>query len=239
MIKPLFATLVLITTPIAAQNSASTATPPQIAVASRGEVKVNPDKATIQISVQTRSATAAAAAAENASKQKAVIDALKVLGLKDADISTSGYTVNPEQRYEPNKEPVVVAYTVTNSLSVEVKSLKLVGPVIDASLAKGANMVNSLQFSSSNTDNARRAAIGLAIEHAKADAEAAAKAAGGSLGGLLEVSIGAYYSPPPRPFAIEARSAMAKADDQTPINPGEQTVSVDVSTRWLYFGPGR
>lgn len=237
--KRLFVALTLITTPVFAQNNANIATPPQIAVASRGEVKVTPDKATIQISVQTRATTAAAAATENASKQKAVIDAMKALGLKDADISTSGYTVNPEQRYEPNKEPVVVAYTVTNSLSVEVKSLKLVGPVIDASLAKGANMVNSLQFSSSNTDNARRTAIALAIEHARADADVAAKAAGGSLGGLLEVSIGAYYAPPPRPFAMEARVAMAKADDQTPVNPGEQTVSVDVSTRWLYVGPGR
>ncbi len=238
MIKRLFVALAMIATPVLAQNNANIATPSQISVASRGEVKVNPDKATIQISVQTRSATAAAAATENASKQKAVIDALKALGLKDADISTSGYTVNPEQRYEPNKEPVVVAYNVTNSLSVEVKSLKLVGPVIDASLAKGANMVNSLQFSSSNTDNARRTAIALAIEHARADAEAAAKAAGGSLGGLLEVSIGAYYPPPPRPFAMEARAAMAKSDE-TPINPGEQTVSVEVNTRWLYLGPGR
>lgn len=233
--KRLFAALALISAPLGAQNTATIATPPQISVASRGEVKVNPDRATIQISVQTRSATAAAAATENAAKQKAVIDALKALGLKDTDISTSGYTVNPEQRYEPNKEPVVVAYTVTNTLSVEVKNLKQVGPVIDASLAKGANMINSLQFSSSNTDSARRTAIALAIEHARADAEAAAKAAGGSLGGLLEVTIGAYYPPPPRPFAMEARVAMKASDDQTPINPGEQTVSVDVNTRWEYL----
>ena len=39
---------------------------PQIAVAARGEIKVTPDRANIQISVQTRAATAAAAANENA-----------------------------------------------------------------------------------------------------------------------------------------------------------------------------
>jgi uncharacterized protein YggE len=237
--RRIFALFALISTPLMAQNGATIATPPQISVASRGDVKVDPDRATIQISVQTRSATAAAAATENANKQKAVVDALKALGLKDTDISTSGYTVNPEQRYEPNKEPVVVAYTVTNTLSVEVKSLKLVGPVIDASLAKGANMINSLQFSSSNTDSARRTAIALAIEHARADAEAAAKAAGGSLGGLLEVTIGAYYPPPPRPFTMGATAAMKASDVETPINPGEQTVSVDVNTRWEYLGARR
>jgi len=221
-------------TPLMGQNIATIATPPQIAVASRGEVKVNPDHATIQISVQTKAATAAAAASENASKQKAVIDALHALGLKDSDISTSDYSVNPEQRYEPNKEPTVVGYNVTNTLSVEVSALKMVGPVIDAALAKGANMINSLQFSASNTESARRSAIALAIQRARADAEAAAKAAGGSLGGLLEVTIGAYYAPPPRPFDMKVRTAMAASADQTPINPGEQTVSVDINTRWVY-----
>ncbi|MEO7368478.1 MAG: SIMPL domain-containing protein [Gemmatimonadaceae bacterium] len=232
--KPIFVFLVALSTPLMAQNATTIATPPQIAVASRGEIKVNPDHATIQISVQTKAPSAAAAAAENASKQKAVIDALRALGLKDSDISTSDYSVYPEQRYEPNKEPTVVGYNVNNTLSVEVSALKMVGPVIDAALAKGANMISSLQFSASNTEAARRSAIAMAIQRARGDAETAATAAGGSLGGLLEVTIGAYYAPPPRPFDMKVRSAMAASAEQTPINPGEQTVSVDINTRWVY-----
>src|SRR5512141_455150 len=85
--KRIFAVFALISQPLMAQNSPTIATSPQISVASRGEVKVNPDRATIQISVQTKSPTAAVAASENATKQKAVIDALKALGLHDADIS--------------------------------------------------------------------------------------------------------------------------------------------------------
>ena len=228
----------LFSAPLLAQNSATIVTLPQVSVSSHGEVKVSPDHATIRTSVQTRASTAATAASENASKQKAVITALRALGLSDADISTSDYTVIPEQRFEQNKEPVVVGYTVTNTLSVEVTSLRTVGPVIDAALANGANMITSLQFSASNTDVARRTAIAMAIEHARADADAAAKAAGGSLGGLLEINIGAYYSPPPRPFEMRARTT-AMASDQTPISPGEETVSVDITTRWGYLGPAR
>jgi len=41
---------------------------PQIVVTGRGAVKVSPDRATIQVSVQTRASTAATAAAENANK---------------------------------------------------------------------------------------------------------------------------------------------------------------------------
>jgi len=227
--------LMLISAPVLAQNTGIIPPIPQISVSSRGEVKVNPDRATIQISVQTKGATAAAAAADNASKQKAVIDALRALGLGDKDISTSDYSVTPEQRYEPNKEPTVVGYNVTNTLSVEVASLKMVGPVIDAALAKGANMITSLQFSSSNTEAARRQAITIAVQRARGDAEAAARAAGGSLGALLEVSIGGYSSPPPRPFDMKVASTAMRAQVETPVDPGEQTISADVTTRWGFL----
>jgi uncharacterized protein len=205
---------------------------PQITVATHEEAHVTPDRATIQISVQTTAPTANAAAAENAAKQAAVIRALRALGLGDDQISTTNYNIYPEQRYEPNKEPTVVGYNVTNTLSVEVRKLSQIGSVIDATVAKGANMVTSLQFFASNTEDARRTIIASAVQKARLDAEAAARAAGGTVGELLEISIGAYSPPSPRPML---RVSAAMADQaQTPINPGEQTLSVDVNTRWQF-----
>lgn len=233
MKRLLFAALALISTPVLAQQGDINALTPQIAVGARGEVKVVPDRATIQISVQTRAATAAAAAAENATKQKAVIDALRALGIAANDIGTSGYNVYPEQRYEPNKEPVVVGYNVTNTLSVELKSIALVGKAIDTALAKGANMITSLQFYASNTEAARQEAIAIAVRKARSDAEAAARAAGGSISGLLEINIGAYSPPPPRPMEMKRDMAMA-AQAETPISAGDQTLTVDISTRWRF-----
>jgi uncharacterized protein YggE len=206
---------------------------PQIAVTGRGEVKVSPDRATIQVSVQTRAVTAAAAAAENATRQQAVLGALRALGLAKDQLSTVNYNVYPEQRYEQGKEPVIVAYNVTNTILVDVRKLDQVGPVIDAALSHGANMITSLQFYASNTEAARRSAIATAIEIARADAEAAARAAHGSLGTLLEINIGAYLPPPPRPLMMVRAAATAQAD--TPINPGEETLSVEVSTRWRFI----
>lgn len=224
--------------PLSAQQSA-TSTPidaiPQISVSARGEIRVAPDRATIQISVQTKAATAAAAANENATKQKAVFDAIRALGLDSDQLSTINYSVFPEQRYEPNREPVITGYNVTNTLLVDVKKLSQVGPVIDAALSKGANMITSLQFYASNTEDARRTAIASAVRKARLDAESAAVAAGGSVGGLLEVSVGAYSPPPPRPM-IMARAALAGGQADTTINPGEETLSVDVNTRWRFIG---
>src|SRR6202162_2119048 len=192
---------------------------PQIAVTGRGEVKVSPDRATIQVSVQTRATTAAAAAAENATKQQSVLAALRALGLGTDQLSTINYNVYPEQRYEQGKEPVVVAYNVTNTVLADVRKLGQVGPVIDAALSHGASMITSLQFYASNTESARRTAIASAIEKARADAEVAARAAHGSLGTLLGIDIGSYSPPPPRPMMMGKMAGAPQAE--TPINPGE------------------
>lgn len=233
----LWALLIAIIAPLTAQSQDSRATIepiPQIAVTGRGEVKVSPDRVTIQVSVQTRAASAAAAGSENATRQQSVLTALRALGFQNDQLSTINYNVYPEQRYEQGKEPVIVAYNVTNTILVDVRKLDQVGPVIDAALSHGANMIASLQFYASNTETVRRSAIATAIEKARADAEAAARAAHGSLGSLLEINIGAYSPPPPRPMMMARVAGGVAQMDSTPINPGEETLSVEVSTRWRF-----
>lgn len=228
-----FLAAVLILTPFSLQSQDSNPSVPQIAVTARSEIKVSPDRASIQISVQTRAATAAAAANDNATKLNAVLNALRALGLSNDQLSTLNYNVYPEQRYEQGKEPEVVAYNVTNTILADVRKLNQVGPVIDAALSHGANMITSLQFYASNTEAARRTAIASAIEKARQDADVAARAAHGTLGTLLEVSIGAFSPPPPRPLAMMRAGVAAQAD--TPINPGDETLTVEVSTRWRFI----
>jgi uncharacterized protein len=233
----LFVALLALLAPLSVQSQdilPTTASVSQIVVVGHGEVKVSPDRASIQISVQTRAPTAAAASAQNATSQQAVLNALRTLGLGNDQLSTANYNVSPEQRYQEGKDPVIVGYSVTNTILVEVRKLTQVGAVIDAALSHGANMINSLQFFSSNTEVARRTAIAQAIEKARADADAAARAAHGALGGLLELNIAAYATNPPRPMVM-FRAAAGAAQADTPINPGEDTVTVDVSTRWRFL----
>jgi hypothetical protein len=128
-----------------------------------------------------------------------------------------------------------VGYNVTNTLSLELKSTDLVGRAIDAALANGANMINSLQFYASNTESARQEAIALAVRKARSDADAAARAAGGTITGLLELTVGSFYAPPPRPIELRAKGVVASAPAMdTPITAGDQTVAVDITTRWQF-----
>ncbi|MGH7625301.1 MAG: SIMPL domain-containing protein [Gemmatimonadaceae bacterium] len=226
----------LLAVPLAAQQTASPTSRPgpraDIVASAQGETKVTPDRATIDIGVQTRATTATAASAENARKQRAVIDAIRALGVADAQISTANYNVSPEQVYEPNKEPRITGYTVSNSVRVDVHKIDQLGAIIDAALAKGANNINSLNFYSSNESDARRTALAAAIASARGDAQAMAQAAGGTLGDLIEASSSPTYTPqPPIPFRA---MAMGKAES-TPISPGEQTLTVMVTTRWHFI----
>ena len=220
-----------------AQNDATRLELPQISVTGHGESKLTPDRANVQISVQSRAVTAAAAATDNAKMQGAVIASVKALGIGDEQISTSGFNVSPEQKYEPNKPPIITGYVVTNTVVVEVRKVSQVGAVLDAALSHGANVISGLSFFSSNTEAARRSAIAAAVASARGDAETAAKAAGGSLGTLLEIGLGSYSPPVPRPMMMRGAVSAASMQADTPISPGQETISADVSARWRFI-PG-
>jgi uncharacterized protein YggE len=210
---------------------------PQIVTSGQGEVRIAPDRATISIGVQTRAATAAEAAAQNSRKQRAVIDAIKAKGVPAEQISTSGFNVIPETRYdrEGQAAPRTTSYLVVNMVTVELRRIDLVGPVLDAVLASGANQINSLSFSVANADSARRAALAIAVAKSKADADVMARAAGGSLGPLLELSA-VDIGMPPRPMMRRMDVAMgAVAQESVPVEAGQEVVRASVTARWQFL----
>ena len=222
---------------VAGAQSASPATPgmpPSLVSSGQGEAKVTPDRVSVLVNVQTRASTAAAAAAENARLTTSVLGALGKLGLSKDQLSTEGYSAYPELRYDrEGGSPQVTGYVVTNSVRAESKRVEQAGQIIDAALAAGANLINSLSFYASSIDEPRRQAIALAVSSARADAEAMAQAAGGRLGNLLELSTQGPTVPPRPMFDVAARGKAAMAE-QTPINPGQQTVNVFVTARWQF-----
>lgn len=231
-----FLGLGLFITPLSAQIDANKAPErPFISVSAQGSTKVTPDRATVQIGVQTRAATAAAASAENARVAQRVIAAVKAIGIGAEQISTVNYSVNPEYRHIADRSPEVTGYTVHNTVVVEVRQIEQVARVIDASLGSGANMINSLDFYASNTEEARRAALAAAIEKARLDAEVIARSAGGTLGGLAEASVGAYMIPMRRENVQIMRLDMAQAAPSTPVEPGTELLTVQVLTRWYFL----
>ncbi|HXT18105.1 MAG TPA: SIMPL domain-containing protein [Gemmatimonadaceae bacterium] len=238
MHKSLFVSIavVLFASAPARSQVATTAAPPnvsQIITTGTGEAHVVPDRATIYLGVQSRAATAAAAGADNARRQKAILDTLRTLGLGSDQLSTINYSVSPEMQYNPNGgSPRVTGYVVNNTVRAQLRRIDDVGRAIDAALAKGANEISSLEFTSSKADSVRRAALAEAVTNARSDAEALARAAGGSLGSLIEISTANASI---RPVMQVSAPMMAKAASPTPVEPGEQSVSASVTARWSFI----
>ena len=214
-------------------------TVPQVITNGQGEAKIVPDRARLEVSVQTRAATAAAAGSDNARKQQAVLDALRKMGFGSDQLSTVNYNLYPEMRYDQSgQNPKVTGYVATNTVRVEIRDIGMIGKAIDATLEAGANMISSLSFYPSNTDTARRTALAEAVARARDDADAVAKAAGGSVGALLEITT-TDFRPPIVYNRVLAEASMAgKMAGPTPVEPGEQTVTATVTVRWA-FVPGR
>jgi uncharacterized protein len=205
--------------------------PPTVNTTGHAEVTIPPDRATLLVAVQTQASTAAAAAADNARRTRAVLDTLHALGLSKDQTGTLGYTVSPRYTYDKGNAHVV-GYEAQNTVKVELKVIADVGKVIDASLAAGANNISSLQFTASNVDSARRDALSRATIQARGDAEAMAKAIGGSLGPPVELTTqtdgGVRFAP-----GVMRLNAVAVNDaPPTPVDAGPLTVSATVHGRW-------
>ena len=210
---------------------------PQIVTTAHGEVRVAPDKATISVGVQTRAATAAEAAAQNSRKQRAIIDAVRAKGVPAEQIATTSFNVIPETRYDREGQaiPRTLSYLVSNVITVDLRRVDLVGPVIDAALGAGANQIHSLNFGVANADSARRASLALAVARSRADADVMARAAGGSLGTLIELMATEFFMPQPRQVMMTMKAA--EADASVPVEPGQESIRATVTARWQ-FVPG-
>ena len=100
--------------------------------------------------------------------------------------------------------------------------------MLDALVRAGVNKINNVQFSIKDPKLALDKARKDAIREARNKAEGMADAAGVKLGPLLSINEGSRGgNPRPVNYALESRAS--SFDSATPINAGDQTLSVTVS----------
>ena len=197
----------------------------RLSVTGEGQSATQPDMATISLGVSTEAATAQEAMAQNATRQQAVIDALKAEGIEARDIQTSGLNLSPRMVFAEGQPPKLSGYTAQNMVTVRVRDLARLGPVLDKLVETGANEINGIGFAREDMEAARDEARARAIAEARRRAEQMAGAAGMRLGALRALS-DAPVAEGPRPMMMRAE---AKAADATPIEAGELSVTAQVS----------
>ena len=193
-----------------------------------GEVKAEPDMASISLGVQTEAPTAARAMADNARRMSQVVAALRSAGIDGKDIQTSGLNLSAQYDYQPNLPPKLRGYQASNQVSITVYDLGKLGPTLDAVVAVGANQINGVSFGLKDPQAAEDAARVKAVKALQSRAQLYAGATGLRPLRLVNLSEGGGYAPqPPRPLAMLRMSA--EAAPSTPVEAGQLTVRVDVS----------
>jgi uncharacterized protein YggE len=205
-----------------------------LVVQGAGEVRVKPDIARLDLGVQTQNADSTKAAQENAARTDAVVKAIRATGVAESDIQTSGYSIFPQYENQPGKNPTITGYQVSNTVRVTVRKIGDTGKAIDAATKAGANFGGGISFDVNDADKQKALdeALAKAVADARRKATTLAKAAGVS--DITLVSIEEGSGSPIRPPYPVARMEMAKADVETPISPGEQSLTASVTLRYAF-----
>ncbi|MDZ4371424.1 MAG: SIMPL domain-containing protein [Phenylobacterium sp.] len=196
-------------------------------LAANGEVRVEPDMATITLGVMTEGKTAAEAMSANAQRMNAVMASLKKAGIAERDIQTSNLNLSPQYRYEQNQAPILTGYQASNQVTIQVQDLKRLGAAVDASVNAGANQVHGIAFGLKDPTTAENAAREAAVKALAAKADLYARATGHRIQRLVSLSEGGGYAPQP-PMPMMAMRAEMK-DSGTPVAGGELRVRIDVT----------
>ena len=231
LLLTLAATTAMAASPASAQVAAPVFAQPvsgtRLDISATGEVSRVPDVAVISAGVVTRSATAVAALAENATRMERVRAALKRAGIADRDIQTSTVSLNPDYRYAENQPPQLTGYSATNTVNVRFRDIKATGKILDALVAEGANQINGPSLTIDKPEAALDEARTRAIANGRARAELYARSLGMRIVRLLSVSETGGYGGGPVPMM--ARGAIAQMDAKTEVVPGKQQLQVSVN----------
>lgn len=212
-----------------AQAANPTSTPlrgTKVSVVGDAVVQAQPDTAILTISVVTQARRALDAQQDNATKSDAVVKALKNAAGADAEVKTSGYSVQPQRVYREGQPPTITGYEARNTVTVTMSDLKKIGNVIDIASQTGANDIAGISFTLKQDRAAREQALAEATREAMNKAQALARALGGRVVRVVEVQEEGFQRPPVPVYQAEA--FMAKRDSvATPVELG----SLEIASR--------
>ncbi len=215
-------------------TAAEISTDNTITASGTGSVIGTPDRAQISLAVETENPDVRLAQAENSVRMTKVMNSLTHAGIPEDALKTTGYNIYPV--YDEIKSPFgqkIVAYRVTNTLTVTLHDVNRTGEVIDIGVANGINQASSIQFllSDEQSQVLRTEALKEATMRAAADARTVAEALGVGIASVKSVDIGGGYTP--ILFQNYARNDSGAGSASTPIQPGEVTVTATVTVTYL------
>ncbi|PSO44825.1 MAG: hypothetical protein BRC22_01975 [Parcubacteria group bacterium QH_9_35_7] len=199
-------------------------------VSASGEVKAKPDKATLNVGVETSSTTVEAAQDKNTSTTNKLISELKNLGIEEKNIKTENYRVDPEYDYSEG-ERERVGYNVSQNINLELNDTDMASKVINMAGKVGATDIDNLQYDIQDPEQLKQKARKKAIKKAKRKAKMIAGKLGGRLGSVK--SYQEQQEKDYRPVRESFSMGRGGRDSAKPkLEPGTNKVSVSVNLEY-------
>ncbi|MEP7112968.1 MAG: SIMPL domain-containing protein [Ilumatobacteraceae bacterium] len=199
-----------------------------ITVSGEGKVTVRPDTASLSLGVQSIRPTASDALNRTNASAAALIAALKVAGVGDDDIATSGLSIYPQYGSTNN---AITGYQASNNVTVTVRNITEVGGLIDVvATATGDSIsIGGVSFFVDDTEAVIGMARADAIKNALKRAGEYAAAAGVSVGSVQEISEASISSVVPQMYRTASMAKFGGGGSPTPIEGGTQDLTVSVT----------
>ncbi len=202
---------------------------PQNTIMINGEGKVmgKPDVAVVEIGLLTEKADVASAQKDNTEKMNNLIAEVKKLGVKEEDIQTTQYQIYPKYDY-PDGKSVLTGYTVAQSVTLKIRELAKISPVLAKVGEVGVNQVSGLTFTIDKPEALKAEARAKALADAKDKAEVLASSLGVKL--LRVVSFNESTPNPPLNFNYRTMTGEGMGGGGTPL-PEIQSGSLEVEVQ--------
>ncbi len=183
-----------------------------ITVSGTGFAEIEPDLATLRMSIIAREPTLDAAQNRAANIAGKVLEMADRLGIARDQVDTTGASVRPDYRWNRDKEEQELrGYIAERQIAVKIDDLKKLGAVVEGAVSAGVNQVSPPQLDSSKRKETYRRALRAAAEDAKANAMLLAVTLDARLGPVISINTAATAPGPPVPHAAGMRLNMAEA----------------------------
>ena len=202
-------------------------TPSTVSASGEGVVHAIPDRAWITISAESRAANPREAQQRNTEAMTPVLDKLKGAGVAAEAVRTVAYDLQQEWDYVNNRR-ISRGYVARNSVEVRVDDISKIGGLLELAVGSGATSVGGIRFDLKEEAKLEREALRLAVEDARAKAEAMAMGTGRTIDRILRVDEQGSGSPPV-PVRMFREAALAADSAAPPISAGQMEIRAVVT----------
>ena len=216
-----------------------------ISFSAEGKVFAKPDIAKLVFSVINQGEDAELVQKENNEKMAKALNFVKEQGIKEDDIKTINYNLNPQYDYSWCREkdakdiyvscpPKIIGYMLTQGVEVKIRDFDKIDEIVGGLTQAGANDISTVSFEIEDLEDYKNQARIEAIKKAEARAKLFSQETSIKLGKILGIAENNVGYPVYREMMMQsAKTSMdTTSTAPAPIESGLEEITVNVTVTY-------